>query len=329
MALMRHSGVQWVRVNFDWSQTEPTQGQFNWAEADNIVAAAAKNHLSLLPVVEFTPQWASTHPSAAWTEYAPRAGTFAPFMTALIPRYGPHGTFWSTHGPKRPVRAWQIWNEPEGTNYDWRSVPFWTTYTAFLKEAYRAAHRADHGATVVTGALVALSCVPECLPWNEAKLFYRAGFKRYFDVLAVNDFTLTHTVQGTVDYNMVIVQRVRNVMRQYHDLRKPIWITELTWTAALGRIPKRDYLGFETTPKGQAARLTAFYTRLAAQHPNNIQRAFWFDWTSTYSPTPEFTGSDISFQYAGLLKWAPGDPVFQRLPLLKAYAKVAHRYANR
>lgn len=329
MGLMVRNGVQSVRVNFDWSATEPVQGHYNFAEEDTLVALAAKHHLSLLPIVEFTPYWASSHRSDAWTEYAPTSPRLiASFMTALVKRYGPHGTFWATHHPYGPVRSWQIWNEPEGTTYDWRSQPWYKTYPPFLKAAYVAVHRADRGAKVLTGALVALNC-QNCTPWAEARLFYKAGFKRYFDVVAVNDFTLASTVAGTVNYNLEIIRRVRNVMRAYHDGAKPIWITELTWTAALGRIPPSDYYGFETTASGQAARLTAFYKRIATQHPYGIQRAYWYTWASPYSPAPEFPGADITFQYSGLLKWTVGASVFQPLPLLGAYAKVAHRYANR
>jgi polysaccharide biosynthesis protein PslG len=326
MALMHHSGVQWVRVNFDWSRTELAQGQYDWSELDNLAGAAARHGISLLPLVEFTPQWASSHPSAAWTEYAPTSPSlFASFMTALVERYGPHGKYWTAHRPARPIRAWQIWNEPEGVGYDWRSQPWSQTYPPLLKAAYAAVHRADRGASVVSGALVALAC-KNCLPWQEASLFYRAGFKRYFDVLAINDFTRGRTPQVTVNDDLTIVNKVRAVMARYHDLRKPIWITELTWTAALGKIPPSSYLGFETTAKGQAARMTALYTRLATRHPANVQKAFWYAWSSSYSPQPEFTGSDLSFQYVGLLKWAPSDPVFQPMPLLQTYAKLAHRY---
>src|SRR5579859_2122284 len=81
MALMHRSGVEWVRVNFDWSKTELSPGVYDWSELDNLVGAAARNGLSLLPLVEFTPQWASSHPSAAWTEYAPTSPSlFANFM---------------------------------------------------------------------------------------------------------------------------------------------------------------------------------------------------------------------------------------------------------
>lgn len=330
VALMRRSGVQWMRSDFDWSVAEPQKGVYDWAPTDAVVAAAARHGVQVLPIVEFTPQWASTHPQSAWKFYAPTSDAlYAQFVTALVKRYGPHGTFWAVnrHLHYQPIRAWQIWNEPEGTQYDWRTRPWQSSYVKLLKAAYPAIHRADHGATVVSGALVALGC-GGCLPWTEATDLYKLGWKRDFDVLAMNVFTLNpKSVPGTVGYDFTIVSRVRAIMARYHDLHKPVWITELTWSAALHRVPKADLEGFETTAKGQAQRIAAFYKQLAVHHPDNIQRAFWYDWASSYSPTPDYPGSIVSFQYTGLTKWGghAGQP-FVPQPGLKAYSQMAHRY---
>jgi hypothetical protein len=324
MSLMAQSGVQSVRTNFDWETTEPLQGVYQWGSLDTIVTAAAAHGLQLLPIVEFTPRWASSHKQSAWNEYAPaKASTYATFVTQLIQRYGPKGLFWAQHqGLSRdPIRAWQIWNEPEGTKYDWRSRPWPSTYTALLRAAYRAIHQADRGATVVSGALVGLNTT-NLTPWAEARALYGAGARRYFDVLAVNAFTFSPSVAGSVSRSLEIVRLVRNVMRAHGDGRKAIWVTEVTWTAAKGRIPPSHYAGFETTANGQAARLAAYYSQVA-KRPLGIQRAFWYTWGSTYEDTGMF-GIPPTFQYSGLVQWRPGTG-FTALPVLSTYAKVATR----
>ena len=50
-------------------------------------------------------------------------------------------------------------------------------------------------------------------------------------------------------------------MRKHGDGRKPIILTELTWPAAVGKVPKRALLGLETTTSGQVARLKAAYRK--------------------------------------------------------------------
>jgi polysaccharide biosynthesis protein PslG len=326
MALMATSGVESVRTNFSWAAAEPSAGVYNWAPTDEIVRTAANHRLQLLPIVEFTPQWASSHPSSAWLYYAPTdPGTFAGFMTALVQRYGPRGSFWTENPsvPRVPIKYWQIWNEPEGTKYDWRTAPWPSSYTALLRAAYVAVHRADRGAVVVSGALVALNTTT-LTQWAEANDLYRAGARRYFDILAVNAFTIAPKVSDSVSRSIEIVSRVRQVMRRHHDGAKPIWVTELTWTAAAGQIPPADYAGFETTPKGQARRLGSYYEHIAARPTSGIKRAFWYTWASPYVPQALF-GNPPTFQYTGLVKWQPGQP-FQPLPLLSTYTHVAQRF---
>lgn len=324
MGLMAASGVEAVRVDFAWAAVEPSPGTYDWSYTDSLVGAAATHGLQVLPIVEFTPQWASSHPQSAWLYYTPsNPATYAQFLTALIGRYGPRGSFWATHPQLRrdPIRAWQIWDEPAGTKYDWRSAPWPSTYTNLLKAAYQAVHRADHGALVVSGAVVALNGY-NLTQWAETAALYRAGFKRYFDVLAVNAFTGGSTAAGSVSRSLEIVSFVRQVMRANHDARKPIWITEVTWTAAAGRIPRSEYAGFETTPKGQAQRLGDYFRTVARAHPEGIQRAFWYDWYSSYEPIT----NTATFEYSGLVQWRGPGTSFTPLPLLSSYANVVAKF---
>ena len=181
-------------------------------------------------------------------------------MTTLVHRYGPKGSFWKLHPSLRKyaVRDWQIWNEPAGT-YDWVSEPWPAKYTELLKAGYKAVHAADPSAKVVTGAVVGLNG-KNLTPWDQARSLYEAGAGKYFDILAVNAFTGGATVKATVENNDELETKVRAVMRAHGQATKPIWITEVASSSAQGRIPKKDYVGIETTPSGQLARLKAIYS---------------------------------------------------------------------
>ena len=324
MGLMAASGVEAVRTDLAWASIETAPGAYNWSNTDAIMAAAASHGLQVLPIVEFTPQWASSHPQSAWLYYAPsNPATYGQFLTALIDRYGPHGSFWAAHPQltRDPIRAWQIWDEPAGTKYDWRSAPWPSTYTRLLKTAYQAIHRADPGATVVTGAVVALNGT-NLTQWAETSALYRAGFKRYFDVLAVNAFTGGPSASAAVNRSLQIVARVRQVMRAHGAGRTPIWITEVTWTAALGRIPPSQYAGFETTAKGQAQRLGDYFSDVATRHPEGIQRAFWYNWFSSYQ---DITNTP-TFEFSGLTQWRGPGTSLRSLPVLSQYASVVAKF---
>ena len=85
---------------------------------------------------------------------AARTG-WAAFMTAAVARYGPSGSFWSEHPgiPQRPIRSWQIWNEPNFKYFIARPNP--AEYGKLVKISYTALKAADPGAQVVLAGLFA------------------------------------------------------------------------------------------------------------------------------------------------------------------------------
>ena len=149
-----------------------------------------------------------------------------------------------------------------------------------LKAGYQAVHAADHGAKVVLAAMVALN-LKNLEPWTEANALYRVGAGRYFDVMSVNAFTYSQSVFQSVSQSVREVQLVRNAMAKHGDAHKPIWVTEVSWPASLGKVPKKDLDGFETTTSGQVARLKAYYSYIATHRSLGIDRAFWYTWATS------------------------------------------------
>jgi hypothetical protein len=103
----------------------------------------------------------------------------------------------------------------------------------------------------------------------------------------------------------------------------PIIITELSWPASVGKIPRKALLGLETTPKGQNARLKAGYTRLAkVRRRLGVKQAYWYTWASQYDRKGAL--SVMSFRYAGLTRIHDG--VFSPMPILRTYTSLARKY---
>lgn len=324
---MASAGVESVRSNVFWSSVEPSPGVYDFTGSDALVLAAAQHALSLLPIIELTPTWASSAPAGSPNAglYPPRdERTFAAFMTAMVDRYGPHGTLWSSYPSLRryAVRDWQMWNEPAGT-YDWTPQPWTTTYAPFLRAGYTAVHAADPGAKVALAAMVALNG-PGLLPWLEAQALYQLGAGHYFDIMAINAFTSSDSVSASVRRSVRLVNEVRAVMRQYGDAHKPVWVTEVTWPASRGKVLPQDLFGFETTPSGQAKRLSAYYAYIATHRSAGISRAFWYTWASSYDSAIT-NGLTPTFAYSGLTQWTAGSP-FRPLPVIVAYERAAATY---
>ena len=206
-ALMAQSGVESVRSILSWPDIETSEGVYDWAALDRTVAAAGRHGIELLPNVLTTPKWASSRPNATyWWRYEPRnPKLFADFVTALVKRYGPKGSFWRANPSfkKKPIRTWQLFNE-QMADFFWATRPWPQSYTRVLKAAYKAIHKVDHGATVIAGSLVAVSGTSQ---WTSAAQLYKAGAKRYFDALAVHPFTNNEgSVAGTIDNMLTIIK---------------------------------------------------------------------------------------------------------------------------
>lgn len=325
MAAMARAGVESVRYVFSWQMMEPAQGAYNFSESDRVAAAAARHGLDLLPIVLHTPRWASTQPaSSTYYLYAPTSPElYANFLRTLIGRYGPKGSFWASSGtPRVPIRNWQIWNE-QAADFFWATRPWPPSYVRLLKAGYRAVRGADRGATVVLGALAG---VTGSNPWDQLRMLYRAGAKRFFDVVSLHFFSAARSVRLTASQTLKIAKLIRREMRRAHDRRKKVWFTELTWTAAKGKIGRQHLLGFETTPKGQAARLRTVFSRLARDRRRvGVGRVYWYNWASEYVPqfVPGGPGA-LTFQYAGLNKVAGA--TYTPLPLLRTYTRTVRRF---
>jgi hypothetical protein len=325
MALMARSGVESVRVVFAWGDLEPARGVYSFGLLDRVVAAAARHRLSVLANMTATPQWISPLPNDPGAFRLPPTDptAIAELSRELVLRYGPTGTLWAQDPslPRVPVRQWQIWNE-QTAPWHWESRSWARSYTRLLREAYRAIHAADPGAQVVAGSLVAPRA--NYRPGDAMRDLYRAGAKRFFDAVGVHPFTNDPTSVGkTIDQMLQLVQPVRGAMRQRGDGRKPILLTEMTWPASVGKVPRRALLGLETTSRGQVLRVKAAYRRLAQLRRRlNITQAYWYSWATQYNRNGALTV--MTFRYAGLTRLRKG--VFSRMPILGTYSRLARKY---
>jgi hypothetical protein len=314
------AGAESVRAAFFWDRVQPYRtaaeipsadaARFrhtggvptDFTELDATVAAAAARRLGALPVVQGTPGWAARRPGDPASPPA-RPATFAAFLRVLVARYGPRGTFWAERPdlPRMPVRAWQIWNEPNLTRY-WSVQPFARPYARLLRTAHAAISRSDPGATVVLAGLPNES-------WTALRRIYAAGGRGGFDAVALHPYT------GRPQDVLRLVRRARRVMARYGDRRVPVWLTELSWPAARGRVP--DPAGFEVTEAGQATRLgTALRLLAAARERLRIGRVFWYTWLSTEA-------GPSAFDWSGLRRLRDGNIVSARA--LTTFARWARR----
>ena len=299
------SGAESVRTAFYWYAVQPNgPGDADWAGTDAFVLAAASRGLSVVPVLQGTPTWAARKPGDAGSPPADPA-TFAAFVRLLVTRYGPAGSFWSEHPEvvRRPIRAWQIWNEPNIPRY-WDVANWAPPYVKLLKAAHAAVRHADPGAQTVLAGLPNDS-------WLALHRIYAAGARRAFDVVALHPYT-------SKPVNVIkLIRLARAEMRRRGDRRLPVWITEMSWPASEGKV-RNGVRGFDTTDSGQATRLRAGLDMLVKDRRKlRIGRVYWYTWLSQEAAT----GS--SFDYSGLRRLRSGRVVDS--PALAAFTREARK----
>ena len=183
----RGGGVGLVRQSVDWARVERSPGRYYLASYDRWIADLARRRLRWLPIL-FNRALRSAAPlrGTAARTYPPRRYTdLGAFGAVLARRYGPGGSFWERHPrlPRLPVRAWQVWNEP--------NLPvYWPPRTRRLRSPAagrgQAIKRVDPEAEIVTAGM------PQSrlgVPFRTfLERMYRAGAAGSFDTLAVHGF---------------------------------------------------------------------------------------------------------------------------------------------
>jgi hypothetical protein len=331
MRHMRRVGAESIGLVFNWVDAQPYEhasdvpaakrARFvatgpdaiptDWSVLDRRVGAAARAGLIVRPVVIAAPRWARLHPSM---EFSPPKdpAQYAAFVTALVQRYGPSGTFWSSHPklPRTPIRSWQIWNEPVGGNGDTTPSVFWSDdepfqerFVALTRAAYGAIKAADPTATVVLGALVGKS-------WLQLQRIYEAGGAGTFDAVALHPYTVNP------EDVLQVLRNVREVMAANGDGAKPIHITEITWPAF--DIAQVRRAGYSRTVVNQAWWLRRTFREILRERTAlGISLVLWYTWIGR-----DRSDADV-FDHAGLLNLANG--VLREKPALRDFRRIARR----
>jgi polysaccharide biosynthesis protein PslG len=284
-------GVESIRIPIGWPSVQPTQtSEFDWSGYDNQVEEAAKAGIKVLPFLSGAPTWAvptKRVPGAGELEasaHLPVSGAartgWVNFVTAAVARYGPTGSFWTEHPgvPKRPIREWQIWNEPNFKYFIAKPNP--AEYGQLVKISYNALHVADPGAKVVLAGLFARpkgarnprTGKHKSLNWYASDFIntmYRTtpGIKTKFNSVALHPYTIHAKELPSV------VEEFRKYLAMNKDGGKSLLVTELGWSSGQPSHGNQ----FAKGPAGQARELRTAFTKLRnKQVAWRLKGVYWF-----------------------------------------------------
>lgn len=197
------TGIGRVRIGLQWAYVQKTPGApFDFSLYDRIVEETAAQGLTILPIVDYPPQWARP----IWDHL----DEYGRFVEAVVSRYG------------NRFPDIEVWNEAN----IWRECTP-ERYLEILKTAHSAAKRANPGVRVLFSgtAGVALDFLGK---------IYQLGGARYFDVVNVHPYCHPRAPEGFIPGEL---ERLRALMEKNGDAGKPIVVTELGWPTHDARVP--------------------------------------------------------------------------------------------
>jgi hypothetical protein len=298
------AGVRLLRQTFDWASIERSPGHYDFSVYDDYVAATARAGIQVLPVLFDPPAFHSRARKPGDDTPPPSSpASMARFAQALVHRYGPEGTLWRDRAelPPRPIRAWQIWNEPNVPAY-WGGRPSARGYARLLERVGAAIKHVDPKAMIVTGGIPNSGLGIGFEPYVRA--LARAGAGRAFDALAIHPYA-----RGPAGV-LAAVAGARRLLASVGNDSAKLWVTEFGWAS--------DGPGsaFTVGPAAQASNARTVIAALA-EHARalRLEGVVYYNWRDA-KPYPG--GKDFWGLHTGLLR-KDGRPK----PALAAFAAAA------
>jgi hypothetical protein len=290
LSMQRSAGVQLIRTGFFWNQMEVAPGSFAFGPTDQYVLDAARRGITFLPILFRAPDFYSTKPAVGATRFAypPRDNAdMARWAMLLVDRYGPNGSLWQENPsvPKRAIRSWQIWNEPNLSQY-WQPRPNARQYLSMLRTVGAAIKSRDPQAEIVTAGM------PDSFQKSAIRLapylkdLYRGGGTSAFDTVAINSYAVTPK------YLVKLMNTTRKNLNRFGGRSDKIWITEVGWCDT--GVKHRFCVG-KRQPKYTTQALSLIKQKRRAW---KLRGFVWFSWRDG---RPYVRGKDFWGNHAGLL----------------------------
>ncbi len=314
---MRQGGVKLVRTPFEWElvQGAGPNAPYNFSNYDKLVKWATEGSLpklQILPILIGSPSWVaksnnSNEPPVTQFDL----GKWRQFVTTAAARYKASGA----------IKDWQVWNEPNLRIFWTDQRPDPKEYATFLKITDAALEAGDPAAKTILAGMPERSDAPLPMRVYLKKLYKIKGISEFFDAVAVHPFA--ENEKGVLGG----VERIRDIMDDEGDKKKPLWVTEVGFASTGPKSP------FTKTPSVQATLVTKTFKALAkVLKKMKVTRAIWYTWRDSDTDPPAFKSNDRWQTFAGLFnfngapkrswnaytKFAGGNPGSGNLPKIQA-----------
>lgn len=306
------AGTGTARFGLVWHNIQPTRtGGYRWSLYDAKIGNLAAHGVRSFPTISGSPSWVAKEPKQPPLGSKADQKAWRNFLTAAVNRYGRGGTYWRTTyhvhhpgKPARPITEWQIWNEPNLPKY-FSKKHATRNYARLVKISAKPIRRADGKAQVILAGMPAF--LHPAADKFLGRLYRVKGFKKSFDAAAV------HPYAENMNKFVTAIKRMRRTLKQHHDKRKGLWLTEVGW----GSKAHKGHLN--VGKQGQKRMLKrSFSVSWHKRRKWHIDGVQWFDWRDPSKGAPTICTFCDS---AGLLKHDYG-----KKPAYQAFKHFATRH---
>lgn len=205
-------GARQLRLDINWSQTEPEPGVYNWERTDRLFTATKAAGLNVLAVIGFAPEWGRR------TNGSVRIADFADFVDVAAKRY------------RYKVAAWEIWNEPNQSR-SWIANPVPAQYARLVEAVGPAIRKYNPKDRILMGSLapaVDAEDGSELSPETFLKRLYRAKIDRStYNAFSIHPFSYPAFPSGNEEWNTFHrLPAIYKILKANGDGAKPMWLTE-------------------------------------------------------------------------------------------------------
>jgi hypothetical protein len=280
LEMIGEAGIKYIRQQFPWEDIEihgkndftdrrnDPMGVDAWAKYDNILELAEQQNIEIIARLDNPPAWTRALTDTIGTRAPPDDfNDYGDYVEAVVDRY------------RGRITYFQLWNEPN-------IYPEWgerqvdpESFVELLCTGYRRAKAINPEAVILAGALSPTIAL-DGRDLNDLiflQRMFRAGASDCFDILSAQGYGLwsgpTDQRQRPTVINYAHVVLLRDVMVQFGDEEKPIWISEVGWNTVPDSLP--DPYG-RVTEEQQARYAVQAYQRAEADWPWAGVINYWF-----------------------------------------------------
>jgi polysaccharide biosynthesis protein PslG len=278
MEVLKKSGINILRIAFQWGAIESEKGKFDFLFWDYFVETAHKYGITLIPYICYTPRWNSTGDSTNYWNHAPKDyEEFGKIVTALVNRY------------KKYIHSWELWNEPDIKEFFSGDAE---DLGRLVKIGSDAVRKADPTALVVLAGLAHHTNFT-------LQLFRDYGISKYVDVVNCHDYDETWSgepIESITGY----INTLSDIIKKYGD-GQSLWTAEVGYSnfrrGAYVSASYNAYYDYEHTPEYQAEELIKTLTLINAT--GKVALSAWYR-IEDLVPDLEVIG-DVNNRYLGIV----------------------------